>query len=126
MRSIPYDLVLMDCQMPEMDGFEATRRIRSGDAGQAHRSIPIIAMTARAMQGDREKCLEAGMDDYLPKPIDTAALTDTLNKWLSKKGETAERETEIEECAAADNNDSRPVLNLAEIRDRLMNDDDLV
>ncbi len=91
LRNIPYDLILMDCQMPEMDGFEATRRIRSGNAGQADRSIPIVAMTARAMQGDREKCLAAGMDDYLSKPIDTAALIDTLDKWLSKEGEAVER-----------------------------------
>jgi PAS domain S-box-containing protein len=88
LRSIPYDLILMDCQMPEMDGFEATRRIRSGDAGQADRSIPIIAMTARAMQGDREKCLAAGMDDYLSKPIDSTALVNALNVWLTKKGRT--------------------------------------
>ena len=120
-RSMPYDLILMDCQMPEMDGFEATRRIRSGDAGQACRSIPIIAMTARAMQGDREKCVEAGMDDYLPKPIDTAALFDTLNRWLSKEG-GAGIATDDARC----DNGSRPVLNLAEIRDRLMNNDDLV
>jgi CheY-like chemotaxis protein len=122
LRSIPYDLVLMDCQMPEMDGFEATRRIRSGDAGEAHRSIPIIAMTARAMQGDREKCLDAGMDDYLAKPINTAALIDMLNTWLSRKGELVKRET----GAAADDNESRPVLNLPEVRERLMNSDDLV
>jgi CheY-like chemotaxis protein len=100
-----------------MDGFEATRRIRSGDAGEAHRSTPIIAMTARAMQGDREKCLDAGMDDYLSKPINTAALIDTLTTWLSKEGKAEAR---------GDDNESRPVLNLAEIRDRLTNDDDLV
>jgi len=92
LRRMPYDLVLMDCQMTEMDGFEATRHIRNGEAGQGCVRTPIIAMTARAMQGDREKCLDAGMDDYLPKPIDTAALIDTLNKWLSKKGEAEERE----------------------------------
>lgn len=74
------DLVLMDVQMPEMDGFEATQRIRSS---QKHYSnIPIIAMTAHAMQGDRERCIEAGMDGYLTKPIQPSKLLKTIKEWL--------------------------------------------
>ena len=68
-RDGQYDLVLMDCQMPEMDGFEATLSIRSGKAGEASKSLPIVALTANAMEGDRQKCLDAGMNEYLAKPI---------------------------------------------------------
>ncbi|MFZ1615390.1 MAG: ATP-binding protein [Holophaga sp.] len=75
-----YDLVLMDCQMPEMDGFQATRLIRENEAG--HRHVPILAMTANAMQGDRERCLESGMDDYLPKPVTIDNLKNALRQWL--------------------------------------------
>jgi len=96
LRRIPYDLVLMDCQMPEMDGFEAARRIRRGEAGAERARTPVIAMTARAMQGDREECIEAGMDDYLSKPIDTNALIAALHKWLSKAGKTKEGPQEAE------------------------------
>ncbi len=63
LRNIPYDLVLMDCQMPEMDGFEATRRMRQGEAGGVHAATPVIAMTAHTMQGDRKRCMDAGMND---------------------------------------------------------------
>jgi CheY-like chemotaxis protein len=78
----PYDLILMDCQMPVMDGYKATGEIRSGTAGEAMKRVPIIAMTANAVRGDREKCLDAGMDDYLPKPIDPDSLEQKLNQWL--------------------------------------------
>ncbi len=69
-----FDLILMDCQMPEMDGFEATREIRSGTAGDKNKDIAIVALTANAMKGDKEKCLEAGMDLFLTKPIKLDAL----------------------------------------------------
>ncbi len=73
-----YDLIFMDCQMPEMDGFEATRLIRSREVGH----VPIIAMTANAMVGDRERCLEVGMDDYISKPVRVEAVQGALERWL--------------------------------------------
>ncbi len=79
-----YHLVLMDCQMPELDGYQATQQIRAGKAGESNSAIPIIAMTANAMQGDKEKCLQAGMSDYLSKPIEPKLLEEKLNQWLAK------------------------------------------
>jgi signal transduction histidine kinase/CheY-like chemotaxis protein len=76
-----FDLVLMDCQMPEMDGYQATRAIRSGKAGQRYSNVPVIALTANAMKGDREKCLESGMDDYLKKPINIEELKAVIERW---------------------------------------------
>jgi signal transduction histidine kinase/CheY-like chemotaxis protein len=81
-RRIPYDLILMDCQMPELDGFAATEAIRRGEAPGEH--VPIIAMTAGAMQGDRERCIAAGMDDYLPKPVTLDRLITTIDRWRRK------------------------------------------
>jgi PAS domain S-box-containing protein len=78
----PYDLILMDCQMPEMDGYAATRAIRS--LGSDRASTPIIAMTAEALKGDRERCIAAGMDDYMTKPIDPALLYRTIERYLPK------------------------------------------
>jgi signal transduction histidine kinase/DNA-binding response OmpR family regulator len=78
LRCQPFDCVLMDCMMPEMDGFETTQRIRSGFCGVAQQDIHIIAMTANAMRGDREKCIEAGMDEYISKPVRRAELSAKL------------------------------------------------
>ncbi|MBS1259574.1 MAG: Sensor histidine kinase RcsC [Candidatus Scalindua arabica] len=77
-----YDLVLMDCQMPEMDGYEATRVIRDESSSVRNHRIPIIAMTANAMKGDREKCIEAGMDDYITKPIKRQEFADVIERNL--------------------------------------------
>ena len=82
LETLPYDLVLMDVQMPEMNGLEATRRIRDPRSAVRNHTIPIIAMTANAMQSDRAKCLEAGMNDYVSKPINIKALTEKLARWL--------------------------------------------
>lgn len=82
-----YNLILMDVQMPEMDGFEATRNIRLWEA-ENNIHTPIIAMTAHALKGDRERCLEAGMDDYVTKPLDVKLLWEVLDKWIENKEET--------------------------------------
>ncbi len=92
---MPYDLVLMDVQMPVLDGLEATKRIRESGSPVRNRAIPVIAMTAHAMQGDREKCLAAGMDDYLTKPISGQVLSDMISKWVKPSAARGESGIEV-------------------------------
>ncbi|RYD18991.1 MAG: response regulator [Verrucomicrobiaceae bacterium] len=98
LEKTPYDLILMDCQMPGMDGFEATRRIRA----EYDRPVRIVALTANAMIGDREKCIEAGMDDHLSKPVRIDALKRVLEKWLSQTPRQPVAEEIAEPVTAAD------------------------
>ncbi|BFM16623.1 hypothetical protein R50073_28060 [Maricurvus nonylphenolicus] len=81
----PYTLILMDCQMPIMNGFEATRRIRQGEAGEEYKHIPIIALTANVLSGDRDECLDAGMNDFVSKPIDPEGLLSAIKRCLPSK-----------------------------------------
>src|SRR5690606_4400345 len=107
MSASRYDLVLMDCQMPVMDGYTATRRWRESEALAADgRHLPIVAMTANAMAGDRQKCLDAGMDDYLPKPVTRSELERCLHHWWNPQVAAMEREREAAAAAAAAANDA--------------------
>jgi CheY-like chemotaxis protein/HPt (histidine-containing phosphotransfer) domain-containing protein len=91
LRDADFDAVLMDCQMPEMDGYEATRRLRGTATAVRNPQIPVIALTAHALATDRAKCLAAGMDDYLTKPIDAAQLQRALRRSLPADHEFAKR-----------------------------------
>jgi PAS domain S-box-containing protein len=98
LETIPYDLVFMDIQMPEMDGLDACRHIRNKQSSVLDHEVPIVAMTAHAMKGDREKCIEAGMSDYLSKPINLNALSKIIDKWIEQvpEGKDAGNVTEEE------------------------------
>eukprot|EP01101_Sappina_pedata_P006673 TRINITY_DN3389_c0_g1_i1.p2 TRINITY_DN3389_c0_g1~~TRINITY_DN3389_c0_g1_i1.p2 ORF type:complete len:136 (-),score=8.96 TRINITY_DN3389_c0_g1_i1:186-593(-) len=85
-----YDLVLMDCQMPVMDGYSATKAIRQFEAQGSLDKTPIVALTAHALENDKDKCLSVGMDEYLTKPISKVELTKTLRKYLKAEGSKAE------------------------------------
>jgi len=109
--------------MPEMDGFEATRAIRSGKTGVLNPKIPIIAMTAHAMKGDRERCLEAGMDDYISKPIAPQALAEALEKWMETPQERSPAVAAPR--GAAEPSAGLPVFDRQALIARLMGDEEL-
>ncbi len=134
---IPYDLVLMDMQMPEMDGLEATRLIRSGSSGALNPSIAIVAMTANAMQSDRDKCHAAGMDGFLSKPVRPQELIEAMNHWIGRLPPVQNeaplllnenRSQRLEPTTAArvaHEEDSEQAICMATLSDRLMGDDEM-
>ncbi len=128
LAGIPYDLVLMDMQMPVMDGLDATRRIRDPLSPVLNHRITIIAMTANAMQGDREQCIAAGMDDYISKPVTPQTLAAILDKWLPHEGDSPAgqpREKETNTGASGDEEKDIPIFDRAGMLSRLMDDEEL-
>ena len=117
-QSTPYALVLMDCEMPEMDGYDATRHIREHEASDGKARIPIVALTAHAISGDEGKCMEAGMDDYLCKPVDPKDLANALAKWLTAVPPPVERKAKGKRPGEQANS----VFNAEEMLGRLMGD----
>jgi signal transduction histidine kinase/CheY-like chemotaxis protein len=108
MSASRYDLVLMDCQMPVMDGYTATRRWREHEAASGGRRLPIVAMTANAMAGDRQKCLDAGMDDYLAKPVTRGELERCLFHWHQISSQHPAPQQAAQQHAAPEQADTAP------------------
>jgi|GEM_PF-213105 len=124
LEQIPYDLVFMDVQMPVMDGLEATREIRNPASRVRNHHIPVIAMTAHAMQSDRDMCLDAGMNDYMSKPITPDAIAGVLKKWLDSS-----EEVNLTSGKKADNAEQDPlakgIFDYEDFMERMMGDSDL-
>ncbi|WP_022939935.1 response regulator [Psychromonas hadalis] len=124
LQASTYHLLFMDCQMPVMDGYQATQRIRAGEAGQENSNITIIAMTANAMVGDKEKCIAAGMNDYLSKPLDVEQLLRRLQKWLPSS-ETNNLARENPKAVSKDNPPA-VIWDKQQALQRLLNNSDLL
>jgi PAS domain S-box-containing protein len=129
LETIPYDLVLMDVHMPIMDGLEATRQIRDLQSTVLNHQIPIVAMTASAMSGDRERCLQAGMNEYVTKPVSPRAMAEALDKWLIRdpEGIMTNRTSGLREETITDSDRIQevPVFDRAGLMARLMDDEDM-
>jgi CheY-like chemotaxis protein/HPt (histidine-containing phosphotransfer) domain-containing protein len=121
LETIPYDIVLMDVQMPELDGLEATRQIRTSKSVR-NPNIPIVAMTANAMQGDCKKCLDVGMNDYLSKPVNIKSLAEKLQKWLAAKPQTVSHHEAEKSCNVEA---KKSIFDQAELLERMMGDSDM-
>ncbi|GLS91120.1 hypothetical protein GCM10007916_21890 [Psychromonas marina] len=122
-KETPYQLIFMDCQMPVMDGYESTEKIRAGEAGEYYKEIHIIAMTANAMQGDRDKCLQCGMNDYVGKPINATLLEEKITQCLLDIAERTEKNA-LEESTLSE--ESFIVWNQSEALNRFFNDQSLL
>ena len=127
LEMIPYDLVMMDCQMPVLDGYETTRIIRDLSSGIGCYNIPIIAMTAYAMQGDRDKCIAAGMNGYISKPIQPRELADALAEWLPPEKKHFERRGQAQPSYGPQAGSGNvPVWDRSGMLARLMGDENLL
>jgi PAS domain S-box-containing protein len=134
LANLPYDLVLMDVQMPELDGLETTLAIRDPDSAVLDHQIPIVAMTAHAMEEDKVRCLEAGMNDYLSKPVDPQRIADTLEKWIRQTEVALLRHgqkvndvltQEKQDTLRLANREQSDYFNRRELLDRVMQDEGL-
>jgi signal transduction histidine kinase/DNA-binding response OmpR family regulator len=121
LEMIDYDIVLMDCMMPEMDGFEATATIRAAGSKVKNSNVPIIAMTANAMKGDREHCIASGMNDYLSKPVKKEELSMMLNRWLNAGDALQNQSSTGEEMISLPN---LPLFNKAELLEHFDGDEE--
>ena len=128
LETIPYDLVLMDVQMPELDGISATKQIRASTSKVIKPNIPIIAMTAHAMLGDRDNCIKAGMNDYIAKPVDATILRGMLNKYLDCKALEPKKYPNMEPTNAIKVQEPADLqlYNHDDLMDRLLNDTELL